>query len=76
MSPTASNSGDVRHSHARKALLGEFLLWTAVCTGFPLAPGPEADQASQPGNSGELRQSAKRVVTTRDERSLPAAMGS
>ncbi len=76
MSCTASNSGDGRHSGALKALLGEFLLWTAVWTGFPLALGSEADQANQPGNSGELRQSAKRVVTTRDERSLPAAMGS
>ena len=76
MNSRASNSGDVRHSDLFKAFLGELFLWTAVWTGFPLAPGPEADQANQPGNSGELRQSAKRVVTTRDERSLPAAMGS
>jgi len=57
----------VRHSGAVKAFLGEFLLWTAVCTGFPLAPDPRPTQASQPGNSGELRQSAKRVVTTPDD---------
>ena len=75
MNSRASNSGDVRHSDAFKAF-HEFFLWTAVWTGFPLALGPEADQANQPGNSGELRQSAKRVVTTPDERSLPAAMGS
>ena len=55
MSSAAPSSGDVRHSGALKALLGEFLLWTAVWTGFRLVPGPEADQASQPGNSGELR---------------------
>ena len=76
MNSRASNSGDVRHSDLFKAFLGELFLWTAVWTGFPLALSPEDNQASQPPNSGVRRDPTTRRLTTRDDRSLPAAMSS